>query len=161
MDLSLSVRVVETADKTRLRVPFGDFVRAAAATGYQAICMRASAGGTHTSLAELRAMRALVEQYGLYISMVTADFDVPLNNGQGPDSLRNIGPSLAVAEALGCDLLRVCLKTDEDIVPARAAADAAAAQSIRLVHQCHNNSMFEVRDAPARPMPFLPIETFP
>ena len=45
-------------------------------------------------------MRSEVERAGLVVSMVTADSDVPLNNDHGPDSLRNIGPSLDVAQAL-------------------------------------------------------------
>ena len=61
-------------------------------------------------LPELRAMRQAIAEQGLYVSMVTADFDVPLNNKNGPSSLRNIGPSLDVAEAFECDLVRVCLK---------------------------------------------------
>jgi hypothetical protein len=105
--------------------------------------MRASAGGVQTPRAELLKMRRLVESRGLYVSMVTADFDVPLNNEAGPSSLRDIGPSLDVADAFGCDLLRVALKTEADIDAARQAADIAAARGIRLVHQCHNNSAFE------------------
>ena len=58
--------------------------------------------------------------------LLRADFNVPLNNDRGPDSLRDIGPSLDVAEALGCDLIRVCLKRREDIPFARQAAERAA-----------------------------------
>ena len=75
--------------------------------------------------------------------MVTTDSDVPLNNDDGPNSLRDIGPSLDVAEALGCDLIRVCLKTDADIPHAREAATHAADRGIRLAHQCHTTSIFE------------------
>jgi hypothetical protein len=56
-----------------------------------------------------RRNAALRGTCGLFISMATADFNVPLNNDQGPNSLRNIGPSLDVAETVGCDLIRVCL----------------------------------------------------
>ena len=56
-------------------------------------------------------MRNDVEDAGLFVSMVTADFDVPLNNQQGPNSLREIGPSLDVAEDFGCDLIRICMKS--------------------------------------------------
>src|SRR4051812_41243183 len=109
MKLSLSVRIVEAPCKTRLLVPFEEVVTIARDTGYAAVCMRASAGGISTPPARLAAMRKLVEAAGLRVSMVTADYDVPLNNDRGPDALRAIGPSLDVAEALGCDLLRICL----------------------------------------------------
>lgn len=146
MKLSLSVRIAEAPCKTKLNIPFGDFVQLAAECGYHAICMRASAGGVQTPLAELRRMREQVESAGLCVSMVTADFDVPLNNDAGPNSLRNIGPSLDVAEALGSDLIRVCLKKEDDIPVAREAADYAAERGIRLAHQCHTTTLFETID---------------
>jgi sugar phosphate isomerase/epimerase len=143
MKLSLSVRVAEAPCKTRLNVPFGDVVQLAAEYGYSAICLRASAGGIGTPRDELVRMREQAAHAGLVISMVTADSDVPLNNEHGPDSLRNIGPSLDVAEAVGCDLIRVCLKQISDIEPAKRAADLAAERSIRLAHQCHTTTLFE------------------
>ena len=143
MKLSLSVRIAEAACKTKLNVPLRDLLQLAVENGYEAICMRASAGGVLTPLDELQKMRAEIEQAGLIVSMVTADFDVPLNNDDGPQSLHNIGPSLDVAEALGCDLIRVCLKTDADIPHAQRAADLAANRNIRLAHQCHTTTLFE------------------
>src|ERR1700722_11849178 len=114
MKLSLSVRIAEAPCKTRLNVPFADIVQLAVEYGYCAICLRASAGGVGTPRGELAKMREQVARGGLVVSMVTADSDVPLNNEHGPDALRNIGPSLDVAEALGCDLIRVCLKKPAD-----------------------------------------------
>ena len=143
MNLSLSVRIAEAPCKTKLNVPFRDLVQLAAELGYGAVCMRASAGGIGTPREELERMRGEVERAGLCVSMVTADSDVPLNNEHGPDSLQNIGPSLDVAEALGCDLIRVCLKSEADIDHARRAADEAAARNIRLAHQCHTTTLFE------------------
>ena len=72
---------------------------------------------------------------------------VPLIDGEdGPNSLREIRPSLEVAEAFGCDLIRVCLKEPADIAFARQAADLAAQRGIRLAHQCHTTSLFEEVD---------------
>lgn len=143
MKLSLSVRIAEAPCKTRLTVPFAELVQLAVENGYRAICMRASAGGVQTPLDQLSAMRSVVDRAGLAVSMVTADSDVPLNNDRGPDSLRNIGPSLDVAQALGCDLIRVCLKTPADVQHAQRAADEAAERGIRLAHQCHTTTLFE------------------
>ena len=143
MKLSLSVRIAEAACKTRLTVPFSDLVQLAAANGYRAICMRASAGGVQTPLDQLASMRSDMERASLVVSMVTADSDVPLNNDHGPDSLRNIRPSLDVAAALGCDLIRVCLKTAADVEHAQRAADLAGERGIRLAHQCHTTTLFE------------------
>ena len=143
IQLSLSVRIVEAACKSRLRLPFEELLGTARAAGYAAICMRASAGGIQTPLGQLRDMRRQVEDQGLRVSMVTADSNVPLNNDEGPGSLRQIGPSLDVAESLGCDLIRVCLKRSEDIAFARSAAGMAAERGIRLAHQCHTATLFE------------------
>jgi len=143
MKLSLSVRVVEAPCKSKLFVPFEELVAIARDTGYSAVCLRASAGGVDTPQSRLVEMRRCVEQAGLFVSMVTADVDVPLNNERGPNSLRNIGPSLDVAEAVGCTLIRVCLKHHADIPFARAAAIEAARRGIRLAHQCHTTSLFE------------------
>lgn len=143
MKLSLSVRIAEAACKTKLNIPFEDLVQIAKETGYRAICMRASAGGVQTSLEELQRMHEIVDLAGLAVSMVTADFDVPLNNENGPNSLRNIRPSLDVASALRCNLIRICMKTDEDIDNVRRAADLAGERGIRLAHQCHTTSLFE------------------
>jgi sugar phosphate isomerase/epimerase len=146
MYLSLSVRIAEASCKTRLTVPFRDLVQLAAENGYRALCMRASAGGIGTPRSELERMRAELEQAGLGVSMVTADCDVPLNNDRGPASLLRIGPSLAVAEALGATLIRVCLKSPADIEPAQRAAEEAGERGIRLAHQCHTTTLFETID---------------
>jgi len=143
MKLSLSVRIVEAACKTKLNIPFADLVEIAKEMGYSAICMRASAGGVQTPIDQLQRMRETVDRAGLVVSMVTADSDVPLNNENGPNSLRDIGPSLDVAAALGSDLIRICMKTPEDIDHARRAADLAGERGIRLAHQCHTTSLFE------------------
>lgn len=147
MKLSLSVRIAEAPCKTKLNVPFRDLVQLAHDLGYRAICMRASAGGIGAPRGRLEEMRSDVEQAGLVVSMVTADSDVPLNIEDGPNSLQDIGPSLDVAEALGCDLIRVCLKQESDVEPAQRAADLAAERGIRLAHQSHTTTLFEQVDA--------------
>lgn len=146
MKLSLSVRIAEAACKTKLNVPFRELLDLACELGYRAVCMRASAGGIDTPRDQLEQMRREIEDAGLIVSMVTADSDVPLNNDDGPNSLRDISPSLDVAAALGCDLIRVCLKNEGDIEFAQRAADQAAERNIRLAHQCHTTTLFEQVD---------------
>ncbi|MBC8353130.1 MAG: sugar phosphate isomerase/epimerase [Planctomycetes bacterium] len=146
MKLSLSVRIAEAACKTKLNVELAEILRLAVENGYEAVCMRASVAGIQTSQDKLGRIREQVAQAGLVVSMVTADSDVPLNNENGPNSLRDITPSLDVASALGCDLIRVCLKQDSDIPLAREAADLAADRGIRLAHQCHTTTLFEQID---------------
>lgn len=143
MKLSLSVRIAETATKDRLTLPFAELLQLARRYRYHALCMRPSVAGVQSTWAQLGEARSLIATARLPVAMVTADLSVPMNNEHGPDSLRDIGPSLNVAEALGSTLIRVCLKHAEDIAWAQRAADAARERGIRLAHQCHTDSLFE------------------
>ena len=147
MKLSLSVRVAESfSNKRESTIPLEDLARIAADAGYDALCMRASVVGVHSAAGRAARVRRTVAGRGLTISMVTADFPVPENSAEGPLSLRGITPSLELAEALGADLIRICMKTEEDIVHAQRAADEARERGIRLAHQSHTRSLFETVD---------------
>ena len=145
MKLSLSVRVAESfGDKTRADMTLEGLAGLALAHGYHALCMRASQLGIHSAAEEVGAARAMLDGHGLAVSMVTGDFPIPQNSdAEGPLALRNITPYLDLAEGLGADLLRICMKTGEDIGPARSACDEAAERGMRLAHQCHTCSLFE------------------
>ena len=145
MKLSLSVRVVEQFhSKREAGMPLAGLAELASEHGYRALCMRASQLGTHTDLDTVRVAREAVRRLGLEVSMVTGDFPIPENSDdEGPRALRNITPYLDLAAALDSDLLRVCMKTEEDIAPARRAADEAGERGMRLAHQCHTRSLFE------------------
>lgn len=146
MKLSLSVRIAETPEKDRITIGLEEFARLAKSSGYQALCLRASAAGVQTPQPELKLLWRMFTKLGLSVSMATTNLDVPLNNDQGPDMLRNIGPHLYAAETVGADLIRVCLKTEDDIAAAAKAADQARQRGLRLAHQCHTNSLFETVD---------------
>ena len=132
MQYSLSVRVAEAATKDRLTMSFVELAKLAKDCGYVAMCMRASAGGVQSSREELLELRRTLDEYGLTVSMATTDIDVPLNNDRGPNNLRNVAPHLDVAQTLGADLIRVCLKSEEDVPWAQRATDAAGERGIRL-----------------------------
>ena len=147
MKLSLSVRVAESfSNKRESTIPLEDLARIAADAGYDALCMRASVVGVHSAAGRAARVRRTVAEQGLTISMITADFPVPENSAEGPLSLREITPSLDLAEALGADLIRICMKEEEDIVHAQRAADEARERGIRLAHQSHTRSLFETVD---------------
>ena len=126
MELSLSVRVAESFGNKRVSaIPLDELAGIAAAAGYDALCMRASVVGVHSAAGAAARARRIAAAHGLTVSMVTADFAVPENSCEGPNSLRRITPSLDVAERLGADLIRICMKTEEDVVHAQRAADEA------------------------------------
>ena len=144
MKLSLSVRVAEKfSNKREIDIELPDLAHIAKTSGYQALCMRASMAGTHSSPDRVSEVKRIADQNHLAISMVTGDFAIPENGLDGPGCLRHITPHLDLAEALGCDLMRVCIKNDSDIPFARRAADEAAERGMRLSHQSHNQSLFE------------------
>ena len=147
MKLSVSMRVAEDMfDKREASMSLEDMAQMAKGSGFHAVCMRASQIGTQTPLEVVREKREYLDSMGLAVSMATGDFPIPENNERGPDALRNITPYLDLAEALNCDLLRICMKKDDDIVWAQRASDEAAERSIRLAHQSHHNSLFELAE---------------
>jgi sugar phosphate isomerase/epimerase len=145
MKLSLSTRNVEgarTATEIQSAVPFEQFLDIAKKAGYEAISVRAAAGGLQTPLNRLYEMARLAKIARLKVSMVTPDFPVPINNDRAPECLRNITPYLTVAEIFECDQVRVGMKKEEDVVWAQRAADEARERKIRLVHHAEANTLF-------------------
>jgi sugar phosphate isomerase/epimerase len=144
MKLSLSVRIAEApGSKEKTIRTMEQIAGLAASTGYAAVCMRASQAGIQTPLQEIAGVRKTVQRHGLKVSMVTGDFPIPINNDHAPDALRNITPYLDLAALLETDLMRIGMKTEEDIVWAQRAADEARERGIRLAHQSHTQSLFE------------------
>jgi sugar phosphate isomerase/epimerase len=151
MKLSLSVRVAEEFfNKEKTTMTLDQLVAMARRYHFDALCMRASQVGVQSTQNTLKDARRKIDAAGLRVSMVTGDFAVPSNNDHGPDLLRNITPHLDLAETLGADLIRVCMKKDEDIVHAQRASDEARERKIRLAHQSHCASLFETVDGSLR-----------
>jgi sugar phosphate isomerase/epimerase len=147
MTLSLSVRIAEGfLSKEIPSMSLAELAPLAKASGYSALCMRASQAGVHSSPAAIQNAATTIRQYGLGVTMLTGDFDVVYNNAAGPNCLRQIKPYLELALALNAPLIRVAVKSDEDIPWAQRAADEAAERGIKLAHQCHTQSLFETVD---------------
>ena len=145
MEISLSAVVMEGSDK-KPRMDPGHFLEMVSEIGYHGVCMRASIAGTHADRAERIEVRRHMDRLGLRATMVTANFDVPLNNAQGPLALRKIGPHLDVADDFGCKLVRVCILSWSDLKWVQRAADEALERGITLTHMAHGQSMFETVD---------------
>jgi len=144
MKLSLSVRVAESfSNKREVRIQLPELARIAHEAGYDALCLRASMLGIQDSAEKVREVTETLKQYGLSVSMITGDFAVPENGKSGPDCLRNITPYLDLAESVGADLIRICMKEEEDVTWATRASAEAGERAIRLAHQSHTKSLFE------------------
>jgi sugar phosphate isomerase/epimerase len=144
MKFSLSVRIAEGFLSKEIPIlPLEDVAILARRAGYQALCMRASQVGISSAHEDLANAVATVDRASLEVSMVTGNFDIVYNNERGPSALRKITPFLDLATQFGSSLVRVALKTQEDIEWAQKSADEAAERGLRLVHQCHTLSLFE------------------
>lgn len=151
MRLSLSVRVAESFEnKEKSSMTIDQLIALAKVNGYAALCMRASQAGVQTPKTEAAEIARKIRAAGLPVSMVTGDFAIPQNNDHGPDCLRNITPYLDLAELFGSNLIRVCIKKDEDIEWAAKACREAAGRNIRLAHQSHCSSLFETVEGALR-----------
>ena len=124
MKLSLSARVAESfSNKEEASLNLAQLIDLARNHGYRALCMRASQAGTHSPREQVNRMSRQIGEAGLTVSMVTGDFAVPRNDELGPSGLRNIAPYLDLAETFGADLIRICMKKEEDIPWAQRASD--------------------------------------
>ncbi len=146
--LSLSVRIAEGfLSKEESILNLDELTVLTRQAGYDAICMRASQLGVHSSIVDLTTGIKTIEASRLPVTMVTGNFDIVYNNDCGPDCLQHITPFLDLAERLNAPLVRVAIKTDDDIKATQRAADEAAERNLSLVHQCHTLSLFETVDA--------------
>lgn len=144
MTLSLSVRIAEEfASKEKASLSLPALAELAIAAGYDALCMRASQVGIHSPQNAVENAAAILAARRLGVTMITGNFDVVYNNEHGPACLRKIGPHLELAGRLGAPLIRVALKSEQDIDWAKRASDEAAEFGLKLVHQCHTQSLFE------------------
>lgn len=147
MQLSLSCRIAEGfLSKEEALMPLGNLCDMAIRAGFEAICMRPSQLSIHSSREEVAIAAKTIRSRGLGVTMISGDVDIVYNNDRGPNCLSNITPHLDLADALGAPLIRVCIKTTDDIQAARNAADEAAERGLALVHQCHVQSLFETVD---------------
>ena len=144
---SVSVRIAEGfQSKEEAIMNLESLAGLAKSAGFDAMCMRASQIGVQSDAAAVKEGIRILGTEQMPISMMTGDFDIVYNNEKGPDCLRNIDPYLKLAKELKAPLLRVALKMEDDIPWAQKAADQAAEQGLKLVHQCHTKSLFETLD---------------
>lgn len=142
--LSISVRIAEGfQSKENAIMNLESLIQLAKDAGYDAMCMRASQIGVQSTEDVVAEGIRILGAEQMPISMMTGDFDIVYNNERGPDCLRDITPYLKLAKRLNTSLLRVALKSQEDIPWAQKAADQAAELDLKLAHQCHTKSLFE------------------
>lgn len=108
--------------------------------------MRASIVSVDSPPERVWQVRRLMDELGLSVSMVTGDVALAANSGDVGRILREPGPYLDLAEALGCDILRVMLRSEEEVNRLPAVCDLARQRGIRLAHQMHWGTLLETVD---------------
>lgn len=147
MKLSLSARIAELEYiKDQPTMGFEGLARLANGIDYEALCIRSAQVTLEPPDILIGRMRQVLEQHGLQASMVSPGRGFAANTPDSAQALRNFGRHLDVAERLGSKLIRVSVKTDDDVISAQRAADQASECGIRLVHMTHTNSPFETVD---------------
>ena len=141
---SLSVRIAESPrDKTRLATAPRTLFGLASKLGFDGVCLRASAISVESTATDVAALSSMLTEFRLTASMVTGDISLAANNANANAAIRNIGPYVDLAEALGARFVRVMLHTKDDITHAQRAADHAAERSVVLLQQTHWGSLAE------------------
>lgn len=144
MRLSLSVRIAESHDRKDVAaIPIERLAPLARNAGFEGLSMRASVVSVDSPPSRVAEVRRLLDQLDLAVSMVTGDVAIAANSGDVGRVLREPEPYFALAEALGCNLLRVMLRFEEEIEQVRRVCDRALERGIRIAHQTHWGTLFE------------------
>ena len=105
---SLSVRIAESPrDKTRLATAPRTLFGFASKLGFDGVCLRASAISVESTATDVAALSSMLTEFRLTASMVTGDIPLAANNANATAAIRNIGPYVDLAEALGARFVRV------------------------------------------------------
>lgn len=144
MKVSLSVRVAESAKRKDIAmVPIEALAPQAAAAGFRALSLRASVVAVDSPSARVEAVRRILDEHALAASLVTGDVALAANTVDATMALRDIGPYLDLADALGARLVRVMAHDAADIARMRRAADTAAERGLIIAHQTHWGTLCE------------------
>jgi sugar phosphate isomerase/epimerase len=148
MKLSLSVRIAELEGrKDHAFLPIEQLAPLAHEVGFAGLSMRASVVSVDSPARRAAEVRRLLDSQELAVSMVTGDVALAANTPDADRILREPGPYLALAEALGCTLLRVMIRSDAEIDLTRALCDAASTRGLRIAHQTHYRTRCETVDS--------------
>jgi sugar phosphate isomerase/epimerase len=147
MKLSLSGRIAEPEHiKDQSAVSFEELARLAGEIGYQALCIRPAQIPAWSADEDVRPMRQTLDQHGLAASMVSLHTAITANTTNTGEFHHVFERDLEIAEMLGARLMRVSVKSEDDIPWVQRAADQARERSIRLAQQIHTSSPFETVD---------------
>jgi sugar phosphate isomerase/epimerase len=147
MKLSLSVRIAELESrKDQAAMPLEELAPLAREVGFQGLSMRASAVSVDSPPERVAEVRRLLDGLDLKVSMVTGDVPLAANTPEAVRILHEPAPYFELAAELGCDLLRVMIRSDEEVELTRQVCQVAGERGLRIAGQTHWNTQFESVD---------------
>ncbi len=147
MKISLSCRITEHSDnKEKSFMPINSLVELALKNGFEGISLRPSVISSNSSKKDIHEIKRLFNFHNMNISMITSNIHLAKNDNFASDNLRNIKPCLDLADHLGTNLVRIMVKSEDDIIYAQKALDEALERGITLSQQTHWGTLAETID---------------
>ena len=110
-------------DKEKSFLSLDSFVKLASKNKFDGVSLRPSMISTHSSKYLVNQAKKLFKVNNMKVSMITSNIHLAKNDELASDILRNITPSLDLAEKLKTSLIRIMIKNSDDIFYAKKALD--------------------------------------
>ena len=147
MKISISSRITEQSDnKEKSFLSLDSFVKLASKNKFDGVSLRPSMISTQSSKYLVNQAKKLFKVNNMKVSMITSNIHLAKNDELASDILRNITPSLDLAEKLKTSLIRIMIKNRDDIFYAKKALDEAKERNLKLLQQTHWGTLAETLD---------------
>ena len=147
MKISISSRITEHSDnKEKSFLSLDSFINLASKNKFDGVSLRPSMISTQSSEYLVNQAQKLFKVNNMKVSMITSNIHLAKNDELASDILRNITPSLDLAEKLNTSLIRIMIKNSDDIFYAKKALDEAKERNLKLLQQTHWGTLAETLD---------------
>ena len=147
MKISISSRITEQSNnKEKSFLSLDSFIKLASKNKFDGISLRPSMISTHSSKYLVNQAQELFKVNNLKVSMITSNIHLAKNDELASDILKNITPTLDLAEKLKTSLIRIMIKNSDDIFYAKKALDEAKERNLKLLQQTHWGTLAETLD---------------
>ena len=147
MKISISSRITEQSNnKEKSFLSLDSFIKLASKNKFDGISLRPSMISTHSSKYLVNQAQELFKVNNMKVSMITSNIHLAKNDELASDILKNITPTLDLAEKLKTSLIRIMIKNSDDIFYAKKALDEAKERNLKLLQQTHWGTLAETLD---------------
>lgn len=147
MKISISSRITEQSNnKEKSFLSLDSFIKLASKNKFDGISLRPSMISTHSSKYLVNQAQELFKVNNMKVSMITSNIHLAKNDELASDILKNITPTLDLAEKLKTSLIRIMIKKSDDIFYAKKALDEAKERNLKLLQQTHWGTLAETLD---------------